>query len=399
DLLAEVQAGRFREDLYSRLNVIAVTAPPHRARREDNPLHGDNFVGLYAKKNAKPRLTVARAALERMLGYSAEEMVGWPAADFTHPDDATRSAAALDALVAGEQETLEAQQRYLHRDGHTVWTHAHLALMRDASGAPQYLLLQLRDVSEQNPAEAELRPSSASREHPLDASNRQLQMFVDAVSHDLRAPLRAIESFSERLAERCHDQLDQTGRDHLDRIRAAAARMSSLLAALSELSYATRAELKPEAVDISLLAEWAIAELREAEPERAADIAVQPGIVGHGDERLLKLLLGHLLSNAWKFSRDCEQAWIRVSGDTDDSGTLRLRVVDAGSGFDMRYAHKLFEPFQRLHGPDQGGGHGLGLAIARRIAERHGGDIRAESVPGSGSTFHLQLPAAPAADV
>ncbi|MEG3193246.1 sensor histidine kinase [Lysobacter sp. D1-1-M9] len=337
-------------------------------------------------------------ALERMLGYSAEEMVGWPAADFTHPDDAARSAAALDALVAGEQETLDAQQRYLHRDGHTVWTHAHLALMRDASGAPQYLLVQLRDVSEQNPAEAELRASSASREHPLDASNRQLQMFVDAVSHDLRAPLRSIESFSERLAERCHQQLDETGRDHLDRIRAAASRMSSLLAALSELSYATRAEMKPAAVDLSLLADWVAAELQEAEPERSGQVQVQPGLCGYGDERLLKLMLAHLIGNAWKFSRGSEPPHVEVGGKSDVRG-LRLHVRDTGSGFDMRYAHKLFEPFQRLHGPDQGGGHGLGLAIAQRIAERHGGGIRAESVPGSGSTFHLQLPAAPAADV
>ena len=173
--------------------------------------------------------------------------------------------------------------------------------------------------------------------------------------------------------------------------------MGGLLAALSELSGATRAELKPAEVDLSLLAEWVGAELQDAEPERRAEIVVQPGLVGWGDERLLKQLLTQLMDNAWKFSRERDLVRIEVSGECD-AGTLRLTVRDAGIGFDARYAHKLFEPFQRLHGPEQGGGHGLGLAIAQRIAERHGGRIAAKSRPDCGATFIVELPAAAAVE-
>ena len=331
-------------------------------------------------------------AFERMFGYSADELVGRHAADFTHPDDIEPSRQALDDLVAGRVEFIDAPKRYLHRDGKTLWTHANVAVMRAADGAPLLLLVQVRDVSAEREAESVLRANAEARADAADASERQLQMFADAVAHDLRAPLRSIESFSGLLAKRAGEQLDETGRDYLERIRNAASRMSSLLAALADLSHATRTELKPGPVDLSLLADWVLAELQEAEPGRVVRAQVQPGLVAHGDERLLKLLLEQLLHNAWKFAQNRSEARIEVGGSNDAGGT-RLFVRDNGSGFDMRYAHKLFEPFQRLHGPDEGGGHGLGLAIAQRIAERHHGYLRAESEPDVGSTFHLHLPA------
>ncbi len=206
----------------------------------------------------------------------------------------------------------------------------------------------------------------------LDAAHQQLQLLTDSVSHDLRAPLRAIESFSARLAESAAAKLDASERDQLQRVRAAAAGMSSLLDALGELSRATRAELTPSAVDLSLLADWVLAELQDTDPHRRAQLQVQPGLFVRGDERLLKLMLTQLLHNAWKFSGDADPIRIEVHGErTGDRQTLVVR--DHGIGFDSRYAHKLFTPLQRLHGPEQGAGHGLGLAIAERILERHGG--------------------------
>lgn len=233
-----------------------------------------------------------------------------------------------------------------------------------------------------------------ARAEALETANRQAQMLADAIAHDLRAPLRAIENFSALLSSRCADAMDDTGRDHLARIRGAAARMDSLLDAISNLSNASRTELKPGPVDLSLLADWAAAELQDAEPERGTTtFNIQPDLACHGDERLLKLMLTQLLDNAWKFSRECPQPRIDVEGECAGN-VMRMRIRDTGCGFDMRYAHKLFEPFQRLHGPDQGGGHGLGLAIARRIVERHHGRIRGESETGQGATFHIQLPLA-----
>lgn len=336
-------------------------------------------------------------AFERMFGYSAAEIVGRPAAAFTHPDDVGMSSTYLRGLVDGSLPMLDALKRYINRDGEIIWAHVNVAVMRDANGMPMHLLVQLRDVSAQRAAELALQTRAEAEHAALDASRRQLQLFADAVAHDLRAPLRSIESFSALLADRAGERLDDTDRDYLSRIRAAASRMSGLLSALNDLSYVTRAELRASDVDLSLLAEWIGAELQDAEPGRRAEIHVQPQLHVQGDERLLKLLLSQLIGNAWKFSREREPIRIDVAGGRVGD-LVHVEIRDQGIGFDMRYAHKLFEPFQRLHGPDQGGGHGLGLAIVRRIAERHRGSVRADSTPDAGATFTLELPAAMVAE-
>jgi len=239
---------------------------------------------------------------------------------------------------------------------------------------------------------ADLERELAAARATIEALRQEQAVFAHGISHDLRAPLRSIDSFLA-LLER-HDGLDATARGYLERVRNASSRAGSLIEALLELSRANRAELAPAAVDLGALAELSLAELHEADAATATDIDVASGLVAWGDERLLKQLLGALLHNAWKFSRPTGQVWIRVSGERVGD-RLHVDVSDRGVGFDMRYAAKLFLPFQRLHGPDEGGGHGIGLAVARRIAERHDGRLQAESQPGAGSTFHLDLPAAP----
>jgi signal transduction histidine kinase len=242
------------------------------------------------------------------------------------------------------------------------------------------------------PDQASLAEQLASSQAELQALREEFEQFAYAVSHDLRAPLRAIDNFAGLLERRLGEGLDPTARDHLDRIRGASTRLGGLIDALLQLSRAGRQELQPQAVDLSLLAEWAVAELQETEPERAAAVFVQPGLVAHGDESLLRQLLQQLLHNAWKFSTGSERTELEVAGETAGE-RLQLRVRDHGSGFDMRYGDKLFVPFQRLHGPEQGGGHGIGLAVAARIVARHGGTIRAEAEPGAGATFYVDLPA------
>ena len=229
-------------------------------------------------------------------------------------------------------------------------------------------------------------------EAELERGNRQQELVAYGISHDLRAPLRAIDGFAALLDASAGASLDDAGRGHLARIRGAAARMSGLIDALLGLSRASRAELRHEPVDLSLLAEWTLAELQDAEPARAVEARVQPGLAARGDERQLKQLLDQVLHNAWKFSRDRDRVCIEIRGGRQD-GRMRLALRDQGCGFEMRYAERVFEPFQRLHGADEGGGHGLGLAIAQRIAERHGGRLWVESEPGVGSVFHLELPA------
>jgi len=242
-------------------------------------------------------------------------------------------------------------------------------------------------------ATAALQARLHAAEAALAQLNRQQEAFAYGVSHDLRAPLRAIEGFAAVLDKRAG--LDPEAHDHIARIRAAAVRMSQLIDGLLELSRAGRTEFKSVPVDLSLLAEWAAVELQDAEQQRASSIRIAPDLRVLGDERHLKLLLGKLLHNAWKFSREREQVSIQVSGEHRGE-RVHVTVADAGCGFDMQYADKMFEPFQRLHGPEQGAGNGLGLAVAQRIVERHGGQLRAESEPGRGSRFHFDLPAAPA---
>ncbi|MEI2457353.1 MULTISPECIES: sensor histidine kinase [Lysobacter] len=334
-------------------------------------------------------------ALCALLGYRIDELLGHHYSEVTHPDDLEISRNLVAALVNGSLASVDEHKRYLHRDGREVWVQLNIAVMRDEDGAPQYFISHMRDIGGERAAGLALSARAEANGAALDASQRQLQLFADAVSHDLRAPLRSIESFSALLSERAGERLNETDRDYLGRIRAAASRMTSLLAALNELSHATRTELRREPVDLSLLADWVGAELQDADPSHRAQIQVQPGLQVEGDERLLKLMLTQLLHNAWKFSSQGLEPGaavrIEVTGAVED-GRLSLAVRDHGSGFDMRYAHKLFEPFQRLHGPDQGGGHGLGLAIAQRIAERHGGRLLAQSQAEAGSTFIVELP-------
>lgn len=213
------------------------------------------------------------------------------------------------------------------------------------------------------------------------------------IAHDLRAPLRAIDGFAAMLEATAGEALDASGRDHLARIRAAASRMASLIDGLQALSRAAHDPLDIADVDASLLADWALAELRDADLARPVEAEVQQGIQVRADERLLKLLFDQLLHNAWKFSVGTGP--VRISVTAESVGDrVRIHVRDQGSGFDPRHAGQVFEPFQRMHAPEEGGGHGLGLAIAQRIVVRLGGDIGVDTAPGRGSTFHVGLPRA-----
>lgn len=253
---------------------------------------------------------------------------------------------------------------------------------RTAGAAPQAqpdLLSALRQRVEQQAGD-------------LQAMYRQQEALAHGISHDLQASLRTIDGFAGLLARHPGATLDDTARGYLQRIRSGCTAMGGLVESLLALSHASRVELKSQSVDMSLLADWVGAELRDAEPDRIADIQVAPGLFAQGDERQMKLLLAQLLGNAWKFSRASARTQIRVDGELHD-GRLQLRVHDQGAGFDMQYADKLFQPFQRLHGPEDGGGNGLGLAIAQCIVERHHGRLWAQSQVGAGSTFHVELPA------
>jgi PAS domain S-box-containing protein len=332
----------------------------------------------------------------RLFGYEARDLIGQPAQSLSHPDDLPLTHRVLERLLGGEDQ-VEIEKRYLRADGRVLELQVNAALMRDAGGHAEYFISQFRDVTGQRQAERALQELNTSLEQRVDArtleleaANRRLESFVHGVSHDLRAPLRTIDGFANQLARNVGGQLDALAQEHLQRIRAAAARMGGLIDDLLELARINRAGLRQARVDVSLLAEWAIAELRDAQPQRSADVQVQPGLEVIGDERMLKTMLDQLLSNAWRFSANRPQAWIRVQGERRGD-TLEISVLDRGIGFDMAYSAKLFEPFQRLHGSDEGAGNGIGLTIAQQVAMRHGGGIRAQAEPGGGACFYVEL--------
>jgi PAS domain S-box-containing protein len=267
--------------------------------------------------------------------------------------------------------------------------------LRDASGEVTAGIEILRDVTERKRAEEEVRRLNVELERrvvertaELAAANKELEAFAYSVSHDLRAPLRSMDGFSQALLEDYDGRLDDQGRDYLRRIRAATQRMGRLIDDLLNLSRVTRWELRREPVDLSALARTIAYELPSALQYREIEISVQDGLVAVGDPRLLRTVLENLLGNAWKFSAERNPAVIEVGLALPDDGPAFF-VRDNGIGFDMAYAGKLFAPFQRLHAAYEG--TGIGLSIVQRIVHRHGGRIWAHGKPGQGATFYFSL--------
>jgi signal transduction histidine kinase len=237
----------------------------------------------------------------------------------------------------------------------------------------------------------ELERRVLDRTTQLEAANRELEAFAYSVSHDLRAPLRALDGFSEQLLRVYADRLDDKGRHYLQRVRAGTQRMGCLIDDLLLLFRHSHGEMKRERVDLTGFANAIAAELRQSEPSRTVSFDIQPELTGQGDPGLLKAVLENLLGNAWKFTEKKASATIAFGG-VEYQGLPGFFVRDDGAGFDMRHAAKLFGAFQRMHSQLEFPGNGIGLATVQRIIHRHGGQVWADSSPGLGTTFYFTLP-------
>lgn len=224
----------------------------------------------------------------------------------------------------------------------------------------------------------------------LEATNRELEAFSYSVSHDLRAPLRGVDGFSQALLIFYENQLDSQAKHYLERIRANSLRMGELIDDLLSLSRVTRIQMHCTQVDLSAIAAEIMADYCQTAPEREVEFINTPVPIANGDPRLLRIVLENLLNNAWKYT--CRQPKAQISfGAIENKGKSAFFVLDNGAGFDMAYADKLFGAFQRLHSEAEFPGTGIGLATVKRIIHKHGGHVWAESAVNQGATFYFTL--------
>jgi signal transduction histidine kinase len=238
--------------------------------------------------------------------------------------------------------------------------------------------------------EQHLRQMVEERTQKLQQSNQELEAFSYSVSHDLRAPLRTIDGFSQILLEEYADKLSAVGVDYLARVRAGSQHMGRLIDGLLSLSRVTRIDVVREDVNLSKCVSATIVALRKHYPQRDIRVTIAPDVMVEGDATLLGLAIDNLIGNAWKYTEKTDAAKIEFGVDSVQGETIYF-IKDNGAGFDMAYAHKLFDAFQRLHGSNEFEGTGIGLATVQRILKRHNGRIWAEAEPGKGATFYFTL--------
>ena len=323
-------------------------------------------------------------ALAKLTGYSREELLGRTSAELGLVD-ATGRAKILEAIRRhGFAHNVEIQIRT--KSNQVAEVLASIEQM-ELSGQPCLLSVNF-DITDRKRGEVELQKAKLE----LEAANRELESFSYSVSHDLRAPLRGIDGYSQALLEDYGDQLPVEGRNYLQRVRNSAQRMATLIDDLLNLSQVTRAQIKSVPVDLTRLAEDILSELARTHPERRVEWNVASNLTALGDPRLLHVVLENLLNNAWKYTSRQERAQIEFGAEQESDETIYF-IRDNGAGFDMAYADKLFGAFQRLHTATEFPGTGIGLATVQRILQRHGGRIWAESMVNEGATFFFTLPA------
>ena len=303
---------------------------------------------------------------------------------------------SLDNLLAAEERVPEAAQeralsgRHLRKDGSCVEVELiwHPCQFK---GEPAHLvLLQVETGRCSTEGEAELTRQVAELSRQLAQAKREMETFSYSISHDLQAPLRHLNGFSQALLDDYAQTLDHQAQEYLSRISQAAGKMSQLIEAIQQLSRVARSELSRQPVSLSVAAQVIALELKHGAPLRQVDFVIEKAVSADADPRLVRQLMEILIGNAWKFSSKKESASIEF-GARQLNGETVYFVKDNGAGFDMSYADKLFSIFHRLHRADEFEGTGVGLAIAHRIIGRHGGRIWAESAPERGATFYFTL--------
>jgi PAS domain S-box-containing protein len=358
----------------------------YRKMNENSPL-GMHFYKL--KDNNQLIFTGANPAADKLLGVDNSQFIGktieeaFPILSQTEVPERYRDSAVNGVLWTTDQITYEDRQV---KGAFEV---------RAFQTTPGNMVAVFADVTLRKQAEEEIRKFNVELEQrvrertaQLETTNKELEAFSYSVSHDLRAPLRGIDGWSQALFEDYADKLDEQGRQYIIRVRSETQRMGYLIDDMLSLSRLTRAELTKEHVDLSAIAKAIAEQLRQNEPYRKVSFDIQAGLTAEGDPHLLEAVLANLLGNAFKFTGNCAEARIEF-GQTESQGEHVFFVRDNGAGFDMAYSQKLFGAFQRMHTESEFPGTGVGLASVQRVVHRHGGRVWAEAEVNRGATFYF----------
>ena len=380
------------------INEVTARLAAERELQESEQRYRDLFehspIPMWVYDVATLRYLAVNQAAVQQYGYTGEEFSRMTITDLHLPEMVP---GLLDRIrMRDPQEVFAQQVQHRRKDGSRIEVDLRSGPVvfsgRNARQVLAHDVTEMRNrtrLAEQ--LQGELEQRVAERTAQLEAANSELEAFSYSVSHDLRAPLRSIEGFSNALLEDYAPKLDETGRDYLQRIRAASKRMSALIDALLELARVARSDISRTSVNLSAMAQEIAAELKQGAGERDVTFRINPGLECLGDANLLRVALENLLSNAWKFTSGKSVATITFDSMSDRGETVFF-VRDTGAGFDMAYVDRLFAAFQRLHSAREFPGTGIGLATVRRIINRHGGRVWAESKEGEGATFFFTLP-------
>jgi signal transduction histidine kinase len=380
-----------------RVNILLVDDQPANLVALEAMLQslGQNLIKAESGREALKWLLTNDCAVI-LLDVKMPEMDGFETAALIRERDRSRHTPIL-FLTAADTSQAQAVRGYavgavdyLVKPVLPEFVRSKVAVFVELAKKTELLRRQTELLVQSEQAALELAETRAELVRDLEHKNRELESFSYAVSHDLRAPLRRIDSFSRAVLESQGERLEETGRRFLQRVREASQQMAELIDDVLYLSKVSRADLRDHDVDLSALAMLVLERLREGDPERSVEMRVRPGVVVTGDGQLLKIALENLLQNAWKFTSKQPSARIEF-GLTNVGGEPTYFVRDNGAGFDMTYAGRLFGPFQRLHSQNEYPGSGIGLATVQRIIHRHGGQIWAEGLIGQGATFQFTL--------
>jgi PAS domain S-box-containing protein len=324
-----------------------------------------------------------------MLGYTRAELSERTFAQITHPDDITTSDTPQARLLAGEISSFQLEKRYIHKDGHIVWAVLAVSLARDEHGAPSYFVSQMTDITARKEAEQTLARHTAD----LERSNADLEAFAYMASHDLQQPLRTVSSYAQLFVDRYRGTLDERADRWLGFIVGGVERMQRLIDDLLALARVRTEGAAFAPTNTRAIVDRCWKSLRESHVADDARLNIGMLPVISADAAQLHQLFQNLLGNAWKYRRPTVALHVGVTAKrrTEDE-MWEFSVRDNGIGLDMAHGDRIFEIFQRLHREQDYDGTGIGLAICRRIVERHGGRIWVRALPGRGATFSFTLP-------